>query len=620
MRFRKSKTAILAAAAIALIPSCASIGTPSGGPRDEDPPRFLYSNPGQGATEFNGNKAVLNFDEYINVKDAFNNVVMSPPGVTTPRVSSLGKRITVEFRDTLLPNTTYTIDFGDAIVDNNEGNVLENFLYSFSTGPTLDTLMISGMVLAAEDLEPQKGIIVGLHSNLSDTAFTKLPFERIAKTNSKGQFAIGGLAPGTYRVYALNDMDGDLKYSSPEETIAFYDVAVSPFTETITVTDSIFDLKTGMVDTIVNRVRTRFLPNNILLRSFNSGFKQQYIDKYQRPDSARITLAFNTKNEELPLVEIVAPDGTITPISEVAVIERNQTNDSLTFWLKDNLTAGTDTLRVAVNYFRADSAFNPMAVSDTLRLLKPKIKPLSKKELEKQKKKLLEETGDTIPKPVEVNFKAISSRVEKNLPLVFESEMPLARLDTAGIKLEIKADSLWIALPPPEIVADSLNPRRMSVYNNWDYDATYKLTVDSLAGQTYTGLNTAPFEFEFKIRPEKEYSALKLNISGLPADMPTFVELVDGSGTVKARGDVENSQVLFEYMLPGKYIPRIIFDRNGNGKFDPGNFDLGVQTDVSYYYPDQIELKQNWTQDQNWNIFSTPVDKMREQKKTTQRR
>ena len=171
-----------------LIASCASIGNPSGGPRDEDPPRFVRANPAQGSVNVDRKRIDIEFDELVNVKDAFQKVVVSPTSKSVPRVSSLGKKVTVQFNDSLLPNTTYTIDFANSIEDNNENNKLQGFTYSFSTGPTLDTLQISGMVLSADALEPQQGMLVGVYSNLADSAFSTLPFERVAKTDAEADF------------------------------------------------------------------------------------------------------------------------------------------------------------------------------------------------------------------------------------------------------------------------------------------------------------------------------------------------------------------------------------------------------------------------------------------------
>ena len=196
--------------------ACANIGNPSGGARDEDPPLFVSANPPQGSLNVDKTRISITFNELVNVKDAFSKVVVSPPSRQVPRVASVGKRVTVTF-DSLLPNTTYTIDFADAIEDNNEANKLQGFAYTFSTGAELDSLRISGMVLDSRNLEPRQGILVGVHENLNDSAFVKVPLLRVAKTDDRGQFTIRGLKECTYRLFYLDDKDIVFIFEIPEE-------------------------------------------------------------------------------------------------------------------------------------------------------------------------------------------------------------------------------------------------------------------------------------------------------------------------------------------------------------------------------------------------------------------
>lgn len=190
--FRKTLGAVVAAA---LLYSCAGIGRIEGGDYDETPPRFIAGTPAPGALHVKKSKVTIEFDEYIKLEKPGEKIVISPPQVQQPEVKSNGKKVTVDLQDTLKAASTYTIDFGDAIQDNNEGNPLENFFYSFSTGNRLDTMTVSGTVLNAYNLEPVKGMQVGLHANLNDSAFTTLPFDRVGRTDSRGRFSIRGLAP-----------------------------------------------------------------------------------------------------------------------------------------------------------------------------------------------------------------------------------------------------------------------------------------------------------------------------------------------------------------------------------------------------------------------------------------
>lgn len=170
----------------------------------------------------------LEFDEIIKLEKASEKVIVSPPQLEAPEVKTSGRRVLVTLADSLKPNTTYTVDFGDAIVDNNEGNPLGNFTYTFSTGPDIDSMQVAGTVLQADNLEPVKGMLVGLHRNLADSAFHTLPFDRVTHTDSRGRFRLYGVAPGKYRIFALKDGDQNFRFNSPTEMVAFSDSLVVP--------------------------------------------------------------------------------------------------------------------------------------------------------------------------------------------------------------------------------------------------------------------------------------------------------------------------------------------------------------------------------------------------------
>ncbi len=613
MRQSRRNTIFLlwALVAVGIMASCASIGNPSGGPRDEDPPVFVRSNPAPGAVNVHRDKIVIEFDEIVNVKDAFTKVVVSPTSKSVPRVSSSGRRVTVQFTDTLKPNTTYTIDFANAIEDNNEGNKLQGFTYSFSTGPELDTLQISGMVLSSDALEPQQGMLVGVHSNLSDTAFSTLPLERVAKTDDRGRFSIRGLAPGDYRLFALADVDNDYKRANPEEAMAFYDFTISPTSDRITATDTVFNLLTGEVDTVLTRERTRFLPNDILLRSFESDYRQQFLQKYERVDSTRVKLIFNAPADSLPKLDLVGIDG----YKDWYILERSAKNDTLTYWLLPQRIVSEDSLRLATTYMRPDSARNLVWGTDTLRFFfqRPKVK--AKKEDKKKKKEEEEEVMDSLPpKPKPLDMKVLTSNThEVYQPLVVEFATPLTHLDTAAFHLETMIDSVWKPVakewrPQP---VDSVNPRTLKIEYPWEFATEYRLTVDSLAATGIYGLVTDPFEHKFKVKPEEEYCALSFTITNFVDTVPAFVELLNASDVVQRREPVIDGKVTFNYLPAGKYYARIFEDFNGNGLYDTGDFALNRQPDVAYYYPKIVNLKKNWDKAETWNVFETAIDLMK---------
>lgn len=579
--------------------ACANIGNPSGGPRDEDPPILVSANPMPGSLEVDRNKITLTFNELVNVKDAFQNVVVSPTSKSVPRVSSSGRNVNIEF-DSLAPNTTYTVDFGNSIEDNNEGNKLQGFTYSFSTGPTIDTLRISGRVLDARSLEPRQGILVGVHSNLNDTAFTAQRFLRVAKTDDRGRFTVRGLAPGTYRVFALDDKDNDYRYSSPEEDIAFYEYKVEPYARDATAVDTLYNPLTGAIDTVINRPRTQYLPNDILLRTFNSELRQQYMTKYERLDSTRIFLKFNTRAEALPDIRILDRNN-----QNLGTLEASERLDSLVWWLTPDLMR-TDSIKLAITYPRSDQNLVTTIVTDTLNFI------TARTPIRKNAKKSKLSQADSIA-AITTHFNALAAgSQEVNKPFVFESETPLQRFDANTLKLYVRVDTTY--MPVTEkfylVQPDSLSPRRFELDYPWEYGTQYKLEIDSLAATDIYGKPSLPLSQQFKTREASEYCSLTLHLSGLN-NTPAFVELLNAGDAVQRTAKVENGTAYFPYLTPGRYYARVILDLNNNGEYDTGNYEQDLQPELAYYYPKAINLKKNWDKDETWAVFDTPVDMMK---------
>lgn len=592
------------AVVVAMVSACASIGNPSGGPRDEDPPVVVRSNPAPYSVNFHGRRVTIDFDELVNVKDAFTKVTVSPVPAEMPRVSSSGRRVTVQFGDTLLPNTTYTIDFGNSIEDNNESNKLGNFSLTFSTGPELDTLRISGMVLGARDLEPQQEMLVGIHSNTTDSAFKKLKLERVTKTDDRGRFTIRGLKPGSYRVFALGDLNNDYRWDNPAEDIAFYDVLVSPSTETAQTTDSIFDLKTGKLDTVVDRTYTRYLPNDILLNAFNTNYKPQYLTDNQRVDSTRLKLIFNARASRLPQLTVIGAER----MKDWYVLEKSCYNDTLTYWLKPQSLILTDTLRIAARYLRTDTAQQLTEINDTLKLITQRPKAA------KKKKKKKEEEEDSVPKMRFLDINVLSSSThEIYAPVVFEFAEPLDTFVMAGVRLQQKEDTLWHPVRGRFEISrkDTLNPRLYKLTYPWEYGVSYKMTVDSLAATSIYGLFNKPLEYEFTVKKQEDYSNLRFVLSNLNDTVPAFVELLSRSDepvrTVAVKGGVAE----FTNVDPGEYYARVVEDTNGNGEYDTGDFDKGLQPELVSYFPNMLRLKKNWSIEQAWDILAYPLDRQK---------
>ena len=581
-----------------LMYSCANIGNPDGGAYDETPPKFLKSTPAMGALNNTRKKVTLEFDEYIKLEKASEKVVVSPPQIEMPDIKQNGKHITIDLKDSLKANTTYTIDFSDAIVDNNEGNPLGNFAFTFSTGAEIDTMEVSGTLLEASNLEPVKGMLVGLHSNLTDSAFTKLPLERVARTDSRGHFTIRGIAPGTYHIFGLQDMDQDFAFSQKSEALAFNDSVIIPRFEERMRYDTIWQ-DTLTIDTIMESKYTHYLPDHVLLRSFKETNPVQYLTKSERLNPHKFTLYFTAPADTLPTIK-----GLNFNEEDAFLIEKSLKNDTINYWVKDSLLYKKDTLSMSVDYLYTDTLGKLVPRTDTLYMATKKYKGGGEQPKKKKKKK------DDEPEPtvfLTVSVDAPSAMdVYKNIRLNFDE--PVASFDSAAIHLEQKVDSLWKDVSFA-FQRDTSQLRSFELAANWEPGQEYKFRVDSTAFHGLYGLFTDKIEQSFKVRSLEEYGAIYFNIAG--ADSIAFVELLDGQDKPIRHAKVVDGQADFYYLNPGKYYARLVNDTNGNGVWDTGSYAEKRQPEMVYYYPQELELKANWELEQDWNVTAVPLDKQK---------
>ncbi|WP_301748021.1 Ig-like domain-containing protein [uncultured Duncaniella sp.] len=597
---------LLVMVAAAVMVACANMGRPEGGPRDELPPVYVRSNPAMGQLNFNGNKITVDFDENIQLDDAMNKIVVSPAQRNTPAISSNGRRVTIELRDTIMPNTTYTIDFADAVKDLNEGNVLDGFAMDFATGDTIDTLRISGMVFEARTLEPAQGMLVGVYSNTSDTAISTLPFERITKTNQLGQFTLRNLKAGSYRVYALNDINRDYHWDRSED-VAFYDVTISPTSEPTVVTDTL-TRSTGERDSLVTRNATRFLPDDLLLTWFNEGYTSQYLKDYKRPERNKITFQFGAKSDTLPILRLLNTHRAGDEISTWSTLDASPTLDTLTYWISGTSLVSLDSITIEATYLRTDTLDNLTWGTDTLKF---NMRPEKKK---KEKKKKNDEEEDSIP-PVPHMELRISSGNSQDLHkgLTLTAGTPIQRFDTTAVKLEIQVDTLWYNIVPPSFSRpELLHPMVFTAPYKWEEGSKYRLTIDSAAVVDIYGLDNVQLVHEFTTKKSEDYSAISFNVSGLDG-RKGIVEVLSSSDKPVAAAPVNGSLATIQYLSPGTYYARLFIDANDDGEWTTGSIADSIQPEEVYYYPKKINLKKNWTIEQSWNINELPVDQQKPQ-------
>jgi len=628
------RTCLLALIALAVV-SCANIGSPEGGPRDYTPPVMLRSNPIPGAVNFKGKKVELSFNEIINIKDQATRVIVSPAPKEQPSIRALGKKITIEFQDELAPNTTYVIDFTDAIEDNNESNVLDGFSFAFSTGDHVDSLQVSGIVLQAKDLEPMKNVLVGLHSNLDDSAFTKLPLERVSRTNSRGEFTLRNVAPGKYHIFALRDVDGDYKMARTED-IAFLDQVIVPSARDFTSQDTIFTFD-HRIDTIVTAVHSEFLPNDLLLPLFNENFRSLYFKRSERSEDNKLSILFSAPMPEMPTIQVLKP---LKHADEWYKLETREGRDSLVLWMTDSAMIKSDSIQLKVDYLHTDTNDSLTMKTDTLTFIKRRnnaaIKQQEKaakehekqlKELEKLKEKLdklRKEGKDTIDvaeelkglrdmlkvKPVLLKIETNKGSAEITDSLFVKAESPIGHISMAGIHLERMnpVDSTWAQIEVPTLVPA----------NEWDIyryvspmeltpDADYRLTIDSLAIQSIYGVACDTIRSTFKVKSEEEYANFHVLCKGIEG-CKAFAHLLDKQGKLLRTVDVIGNYADFYDLPPESYFVMLVLDANGNGVWDTGNYSEHRQPEDVFYYQNPIKLKKYSDITLTWDIYDTPVN------------
>lgn len=601
MNNSKSLYYIFIIIAAAVMYSCANIGNPSGGPIDKTPPIFMRSNPTPNAVNVKDRKIEIFFDEIVTLKDPSTKIIVSPAQTEMPRMSALGRKVTVELVDSLLPNTTYTIDFSNSIQDNNEGNAIDNFAFAFSTGSVIDSMRVSGYVLDSRTLEPMQSVVVGLQSNLADSAFHKEKLQRVALTNDRGQFTIRNVSPGSYHIFALKDLDRDYKFGNPTEDIAFLDSIIVPSIGSREAADTVYN-DLNEIDTIMRATRPAYFPNDILLSMFNEDRKSQYLANNLRVDSTRISLTFAAASDTLPSLSIVGrndvPDQWYT-------LERSQTNDTLIYWIRPPHLVSADTLMVATTYLRTDTASNLSWGTDTLKFTFQR---------QKAKKKKKNEETDSLEQIRFMELHPLANGTQEvYAPLLLQTGTPIERYSREAFHLQRKLQN-DTTFYPAEIKSialrdSTLSRRDLMLKVDWEPGAAYKLAVDSLAMTDIYGLQTKPLKVDFNVRKMEEYGNIVFNIIAVRDS--AIVELLDGTDKVVLHTPVKNHRAELLNLQPGKYYARLFIDRNGNGKYDTGNYDMHLQPEETVYYPGAINLKKNWDVEQTWDIYATPIDKQK---------
>ena len=575
--------------------SCANRGSgPQGGPKDTEPPVLLSATPENGNTNFNAKSIILEFNELVSVNNPLQNITFSPPQKNSPTVKGLGKKVSITFQDSLLPNTTYTIEIKKCIVDYTESNPFADYVYTFSTGDKVDSLQISGKVIDAETLAARKNYTVGIYSNLSDTAFTKTRFEKIAKTNENGEFTIYGVAEGTYNLFAIKDAGGVNFYQNKGTDIAFLDSTITPYAHLHGKVDTLWtDSTKTRYDNVTLNAYNEYFPKGLILKTFKERDIIHRLKSYKRNSKNTFTLIFSEPQDKEPELKLLSDSSLAEPFLK----EKTNRTDSLVFWVTDSLLYKQDSLHISVSYLKTDSLGESVSQTDSLYLIY--------RETKAEKRKRENSTNNHV-----LNFTHnLNKSLEVYDTVKFVFNEPIKEVITDSIKLSLKVDTLFEKVNYKVMFDDSICKKKLYLIFKKELGGNYQLEIDSASITSIYGKVNDRFNKPLKIKKLEDYSNLYIKFN---ENIPNgIVQLLSEREVVIRECPVQDAEAYFEDVNPAAYYIRMYIDENGNNKWDAGNLEKKIQPEMVYYYPKRLQLRANWDMEETWPYKNIEILKQR---------
>jgi hypothetical protein len=569
--------------------------------------------PMNGSFNVTSKKLEITFNEYIQLADIQNNVLISPPQQNAPEIKAVGKKLTVVFQEDLIDSTTYTIDFGAAICDYNEKVPLEGYVMAFSTGDQIDSLGISGRVYNAANLNPMPSVLVGIHSNHTDTAISTLPFTRVTRSNNEGFFNIYNIHQGNYKLYALNDVSRDYLYQ-PGEGLAFMDSILTPYTiremhwDTIWYDTLGLDMSTGdtlftrQIDSVYEHEVTRYLPDSLIIWYFEETKQRHYFQRILREEQHAFTLIFSAPQDSLPLIEPLrysqvdstASDSAWVNMLDYLLVQSNKTHDTITYWLTDSAAIKMDTIPFKLTYQYTDSLYNIVPKTDTITALyrHPRLSEKAKETYEKNKKN----------RKLELKTNA-SNKFNIYDTLFIYPVMPLDSIHEDMISLKQKVDTSMQAISFQLWKKDTIG-MCIGVIARLKPSESYQLTIDSAACRDIYGACNDRVEAKFKLKSLDDYSSLMVKLKHF--DPRARIQLLNDKDEVLKELPAKEEGTLFEYLEPTTFYLRMYMDWNEDGKWTTGDWLLHRQPEPIYYYPAKLKLRANWDFEETFDHLALP--------------
>jgi hypothetical protein len=573
--------------AYTLIAGCAKVSSPAGGPRDKKPPVIVKSDPVAGSKFFTGKKFEITFDEYVVLDKIDEKFMVSPPMKKKPEVSVKGKSIVVEYEDELRDSTTYSFNFQDAVKDLNEGNVYDNLQFVFSTGSVIDSLSITGNVLNAFVLDSPETPLILLYRDLSPLAVKDTLPDYICRAGKNGYFRIDNIREGKYNLYALKDLDNSRNFNLSDEEMAFLDmpVEVSPEKNYLPVkkdTSKVKILKSKTSDTIT-------IKGEYKLILFQHEKKNHYLTSSSRNISYLLTytLALPPKDHDF---EFSIPES--APSSYF--VERSRNKDTIQVWLTDTALYSRQLVNTIVRYPFTDSTGATISREDSIpmRFLAPR-SPRTKAK----------------PARYTVRTNLSAGPLRPGEKIVIQSQTPLRQPDTSKIRIYEVKDTVKIRVPF-SFIKDSINSCRIFMDVNLAQGKNYLYIADSAAFGNIYGESADSTGTRISIRSEESFGKLVLNIKGYEGSR--IIQLLDNNEKIVRETRMsKDGKIEFPQLDKGLYRVRVIYDFNNDGKWTTGNYNLKLQPEPVSFFSKELEIKENWVNDEDWDISEKNYKKLK---------
>jgi hypothetical protein len=574
-----------------LISACAKISNPSGGPRDRTPPVVLESVPKNGARNFIDKSVIITFDEYVTLSNITEKFMVSPPMKKKPRIYTRNRSAIVEFQENLRDSTTYTLYFQDAIRDLNEGNILEDYQFVFSTGPVIDSLSVTGNVYNAADLETPEKTMVLLYRELADSFVVKHLPDYISRVDQKGYFRINNVKEGVYKLYALTDADNSKNYNLPDEEFAFMNAPVEVTFEKNyipPVKDTIPKKKVVPKVKDVSKTKDLKIQDTIVpigeypLMLFQARKKAHYLTSSGRPLKYQLIYTLSLPADTLGF-RLSIPDSK----KENYYIETNREQDTIKVWITDSTLYSLPQIKTIIDYPFTDSLGILQFKEDTIqmRFLTPR------------------PTRGKIKKPVfsfETNIMA--NLLKPGQQIILTAPTPFSQPDTARIRLYQVSDSTKSKTRVNyALIRDSVNSCKYHLKADLKQENKYLFVADSASFANIYNVKSDSVGIGFSFKKPDSFSKLTLAIKNCKST--SIIQLLNNSEKLVAEASLKSDgKVVFPMLDNGTYRIRVIYDLNGDGKWTTGDFVTGRQPEQVSYYPHEIELKTGWEIEQDWDI------------------